>query len=188
MNLQIDDLAHEARTCAAADGVITVGPKGPDGDVTVAPALGRPRWREWLMVAVVALSLLGLGERYRVDPRFVTPSRTLATYWKAMGEGDAQTVAECMVAGRHDLPFPGMLWFMPPSRKMWLDDFRFLPVSNGRMMVTYQVRYQPLGAAQEQSFHSGNELVRERGEWRIARPLGEASMPQWKPIPRGIDS
>ena len=37
------------------------------------------------------------------------------------------------------------------------------------------------------SFRTADEMVRMRGEWRIARPLGEASMPDWQPIPRSVD-
>jgi hypothetical protein len=34
----------------------------------------------------------------------------------------------------------------------------------------------------------GNELLRTRGEWRIVRPLGEASMPEWQPSSGPVDS
>jgi hypothetical protein len=37
-------------------------------------------------------------------------------------------------------------------------------------------------------FRFGNELVREHGEWRIAKSIGEASMPEWKPKDRPVDS
>jgi len=144
--------------------------------------------RTWLLLAVVMWSLLGLGERCLVDPRFISPSSTLTTYWDGLRAGDEGAVEDCFVAGKHDLPFPGMLWFLPPTSEFALTDFRSLPVMSGRVMVTYEVHYRAEGSSQDQVFRTGNELVRERGEWRIARPIGEASMPQWKPIPRAVDS
>jgi hypothetical protein len=132
--------------------------------------------------------MLGLGERCRVDQRLTSPSRTLQTYWGALRTGDEGTAAECMVDGPQDLPMPGQLWFLPPTREFELTAFRSLPVASGRVMVTYEVRYLPTGTSQELSFRTGNELVRERGEWRITRRLGEASMPDWQPVHRSVDS
>jgi hypothetical protein len=144
--------------------------------------------RSLLVVAVACLSLLGQGERCRVDPRFATPSMTLATYWEALRTGDAEGVWQCFVEGRDDLPLPGMLWFLPPIDSLRLDAFRSLPVAGGRMMVSYDVRYIPRGEVVERRFRTGDELVRMRGEWRIARPIGEASMPEWQPGPEPVDS
>jgi hypothetical protein len=139
-------------------------------------------------MALVSWSLLGLGERCRVNPHLVSPSATLNAYWQALRAGDDEGVVECLVEGAHDLPFPGMLWFLPPTRGMWLDGFRSLPVQSGRVLVTYEVHYRPEGSNEVQNFRTGNELVRTRGEWRIARPLGEASMPEWKPVRRAVDT
>jgi hypothetical protein len=36
-------------------------------------------------------------------------------------------------------------------------------------------------------FQTGCELVRQRGEWRIAKAIGEVSMPDWKPVPGPVD-
>jgi hypothetical protein len=167
-------------------GVWTVGPfRDGAGDDAKS---SRPRWREWLWIALVASSLLGLGERCRVNPGLVSPSATIHRYWEALRTGDEAGVADCLVEGARDLPFPGMLWFLPPTRELWLDDFRSLPVQSGRVLATYQVHFLPYGSQDVQTFQSGSELVRTRGEWRIARPLGEASMPEWKPIPRTVDS
>jgi hypothetical protein len=140
-----------------------------------------------LLVALAAWSLLGLGERWRVDPRFASPSATLNAYWEALRAGDDGGLADCLVEGQNDLPFPGMLWFLPPTRELHLDQFRSLPVQSGRVMVTYEVHYLAVGAGEEQTFRMGNELIRARGEWRITRPLGEAGMPQWKPMSRAVD-
>lgn len=140
-----------------------------------------------LAVCAGALSLLGQGEVCRVDSRFVSPSATLATFWEALRVGDADAVWECFVEGRHDLPVPGQLWFLPPTDRITLAEFRSLPVTGGRMLVSYEVRYVPRGLDQERSFRTGDELVRLRGQWRIARPLGQASMPEWEPTPRPVD-
>jgi hypothetical protein len=143
--------------------------------------------RLWLVLALGAFSLLGQGERCRVDPRFISPSATLATFWEALRVGDADAVWECFVEGRHDLPVPGQLWFLPPTDRITLAEFRSLPVTAGRVMVTYEVHYVPRGLGEEHSFRTGDELVRMRGQWRITRPLGQASMPDWEPTPRPVD-
>jgi hypothetical protein len=140
------------------------------------------------MVLVMAGSLLGQGERTRVDARFVSPSSTLMSYWEALRVNDADAAAECLSAGEHEVPFPGMLWFLPPTEQLSLEEFRSLPVASGRVMVTYVVRYRPKGEPVEQEFMFGNELLRTRGEWRIVRPLGEASMPEWQPSSGPVDS
>ena len=140
-----------------------------------------------LAIVLTCLSLLGQGERCRVDMRFVTPSATLNTFWGALRDGDANSVWECFVEGRHDLPLPGMLWFLPPVEELSLGQFRSLRVTSGRVMVTYEVRFRPTGTAELHTFRTGDELVRMRGEWRITRPIGEASMPVWVPTPGPVD-
>jgi len=140
-----------------------------------------------LVLVVGSFSVLGQGEQCRVDPRFISPSATLATFWEALRVGDADAVWECFVEGRHDLPVPGQLWFLPPTDRITLAEFRSLPVTAGRVMVTYEVHYVPRGLGEERSFRTGDELVRMRGQWRITRPLGQASMPDWEPTPRPVD-
>jgi len=122
-----------------------------------------------------------------VDARFSSPSATLTTYWSALRDGDAATASECVLEGTEGQPFPGMLWFMPPTREVRLEGFRSLPVTAGRLYVSYEVRFRPLGAIEEQSFQTGHELVRLHGGWRIAHGLGTASLPQWRSIPRAVD-
>jgi hypothetical protein len=168
-------------------GVWTCDPVG-DGTASGDERLSRPRARDWLLIALVAFSLLGLGERCRVNPHLMSPSATLHRYWEALRAGDEASVAECLVEGTRDLPFPGMLWFLPPTRELWIDDFRSLPVQAGRVLTTYQVHFVANGTDDVETFRTGSELVRNRGEWRIARPLGEASMPEWRPIHRAVDS
>ena len=166
-----------------------VGTGGTDaGAEVVLHVPRRMGLREWGLLALVTWSLLGLGERCRVNERLTSPSRTLTTYWEALRNGDDATAAECLCNGPQDLPMPGQLWFLPPTSRFELAEFRSLPVASGRVMVTYEVRYLPTGTSTVLSFHTGNELVRERGEWRIARRLGEASMPDWSPVRRAVDS
>ncbi len=147
----------------------------------------RARPRTWVLLAVALFTLLGQGERYAVDRRFLTPSATLTTYWDALRRGDAETAWRCLTEVRSDAPFPGMLWFLPETDSFRLDQFRSLPVTGGRVMVTYEVRFRPAGQTIEQAFPTGNELVRVHGEWHIARDVGEATMPAWRPIPRPVD-
>ena len=54
-------------------------------------------------------------------------------------------------------------------------------------MASYELRFVPLGSGGEQVFRTSAELVRVRGEWRIGHPVGEVSMPEWKPIPHTVD-
>jgi hypothetical protein len=144
-------------------------------------------WRGGWVIALCALSLLGQGERYRIDARLTSPERTIASFWKSLRQDDEVGAAQCMVEGDHKLPFPGMLWFLPPTRDFKLSNFKLMPVEGGRLLVTYVVRYTPIGLASEQAFVTSFEMARQRGEWRIVRPVGEASMPEWKPILRAVD-
>jgi hypothetical protein len=162
-----------------------------DGDdrgvgLTAAPRR-RARARSWWLLAFALLTLLGQGERYQVDRRFLTPASTLVTYWDALRRGDADTVWRCLNDVGHDAPFPGMLWFLPETDAFRLESVRSMPVTAGRVMMSYEVRFRPVGESTEQAFTTGNELVRVRGEWRIARGLGQATMPEWRPTPRPVD-
>jgi len=168
----------------APAGVSTgVGPE----DGALVPAFRRARPVTLVLVAIAALALLGQGERCRLDPRFRSPSSALLSYWGALEQGDSDRVLECYAEVRDDLPMPGALWFLPPTDELWLDGYRSLPVTSGRVMVTYEVHYRPTGSGEERMFQTGSELVRVRGEWRISKPIGEASMPEWKPVPGPVD-
>ncbi|HEY2954903.1 MAG TPA: hypothetical protein VGK89_06620 [Candidatus Eisenbacteria bacterium] len=123
-----------------------------------------------------------------MNPHLMSPSATLYSYWEALRLGDEPGVAQCLMDGPRDLPFPGMLWFLPPTRDLWIEDLHSLPVYSGRVLATYQVHFVPEGSTVVETFRTASELVRTRGEWRIARPLGEASMPEWRPIHRVVDS
>lgn len=139
------------------------------------------------MALALSVGLLGQGERCSIDARFSTPTTTLSTYWNALRSDDDATAIDCLLEGPYDVPYPGALWFMPPTEWLELDAFRSLPVTAGRVLVTYEVRFLPVGASLEQRFTTSHELVRGHGEWRIARTIGEAGMPEWKPIPRAVD-
>jgi len=176
---------EDSGTTATPSGVPLTDRSWGDGG-TAVPHKGI-RARHLTLVGIAAFALLGQGERCQVDARFSSPSATLATYWSALRDGDAATAGECVLEGTEGQPFPGMLWFMPPTREVRLEDFRSLPVTAGRLYVSYEVRFRPLGAIEEQSFQTGHELVRLHGGWRIARGLGTASLPQWRSIPRAVD-
>jgi len=145
------------------------------------------RWTGGLACLGMVFLLLGAGEPRRADERFRTPSQTLETYWQALRHDDHFTAEDCLIEPSLDLPTPGMLWFLPPTTSLRIANLRSLPVENGRVMATYEVRFVPLGSGSEQVFRTAAELVRVRGEWRIGRPIGEVSLPEWKPIPRTVD-
>jgi hypothetical protein len=168
-------------TPAVACGVEAAGP--------VLPREGnRLGWRGWLVVLGAACALLGQGEHSRVDRRFRSPSTTLTTYWEALRTGDADGAWSCFAEGRRDVPMPGSVWFLPSTDDLWLSGYRSLPVTAGRVMVSYEVHYRDGRMGDERMFRFGNELLREHGEWRIAKSIGEASMPEWKPKDRPVDS
>ncbi len=179
-------VAANAGTAAPATGVAPDASPLP-GDAAERGARARFRWRIVLPVLLASLTLLGQGERSWVDPRFRSPSATLLTYWEAMREGDADLAFDCFTTRQDDQPLPGALWFMPPTDALWLDGFQSLPVTAGRVMVRYEVHYRPSGSGEERMFKTGSELVREQGEWRIAQPLGKASMPEWTGESRPVD-
>jgi len=141
----------------------------------------------WFAIAAMILFLLGQGEPRKADPRFRSPSITLDTYWQALRHDDDFSAQECLVEPSADLPSPGMLWFLPPTTSLRIANLKSLPVESDRVMATYEVRFVPLGGGGEQTFHTSAELVRVRGEWRIGHPIGQASMPEWRSIPRTVD-
>lgn len=117
----------------------------------------------------------------------MTPSSTLHSYWESLQRGDVESVAECFDDPGDVLPFPGMLWFLPPVDSIELRGLEVVEAERGRMVTAYEVRFRPTGYPEEQSFVTTTELVRVGHEWRILAPSGEASMPSWKPYPRTVD-
>lgn len=188
MRLDLLQPNQKIGTMEAPIGVsLSVTAAAGEAGIVPAPRQAGATWRRAALILVAALSLLGQGERFRVDTRFRSPSATLLAYWEALRQGDGDSAYECFVEGRHDLPMPGALWFLPPTDDLWLAGFRSLPVTSGRVMVTYEVHYRPRGLGEERMFKTGSELVRSQGEWRISQPIGEVSMPEWKGVPGPID-
>jgi len=172
---------RELGTATAASGVEHASPSSVHEGVRLG-------LRGWLVVLAVACSLLGQGERCRIERQFRAPSTTLEAYWDALRAGDADAAWACFVEGRPDVPLPGSIWFLPTTDDLWLTGYRALPIAPGRVMVSYEVHYRDGWSGDERMFRFGNELVRQRGEWRIAKSIGEASMPEWKPKGRPVDS
>lgn len=138
----------------------------------------------WLMLLVLCFAVLGQGQRCEVDARFASPTATLHTFWEALRSGDAETASQCIEEGSYSGPYPGTVWFMPPSRDLRLEAVHALPVRPGRVLVNYEVHYFAVGAAEELSFEIGSHLVEARGEWRIVPPFGNVSLHEWRPIHR----
>ena len=156
--------------------------------VTPAREGTRLGWRGWFAVFAVSCSLLGQGERCRIERTYRSPCTTLQAYWEALRAGDADGAWACFAEGRPDVPMPGSVWFLPSTDDLWLTGYRALPVAPSRVMVSYEVHYRDGWSGDERMFRFGNELVRQRGEWHIAKSIGEASMPEWKPKDRPVDS
>lgn len=168
-------------------GVPGVGLASPESGTVAPPVHRRLRGRTLATILVMAMMLLGQGERSHVDPRFRSPSATLNTYWEAMRSGDNDVAQDCFAADFGYQPRPGALWFMPPSDAIWLGGVHVLPVGNGHVLVRYEVHYRTAGAGEERMFETGTELLCARGEWRIAQGIGQASMPEWKGEPGPVD-
>ena len=187
---------RELGTPRPASGVEDPSPVSAGGEREVAlaavaaPAREGTRlgWRGWFAVLTVACTLLGQGERCRVERTYRSPATTIQAYWEALRGGDADAAWACFAEGRPDVPMPGAVWFLPSTDDLWLTGYRALPVAPSRTMVSYEVHYRDRWSGEERMFRFGNELVRRRGEWHIAKPIGEASMPEWKPKDRPVDS
>jgi len=187
---------RELGTPRPASGVEDPSPVSAGGEPEVAlaavatPAREGTRlgWRGWFAVLTVACTLLGQGERCRIERTYRSPATTIQAYWEALRGGDADAAWACFVEGRPDVPMPGAVWFLPSTDDLWLTGYRALPVAPSRTMVSYEVHYRDRWSGEERMFRFGNELVRRRGEWHIAKPIGEASMPEWKPKDRPVDS
>jgi hypothetical protein len=186
------DLGTPRQASGVDDGspALAGGESGNGLAALAAPAREGTRlgWRGWFAVLTVSCSLLGQGEHCRTEHTFRAPSTTLQAYWEALRVGDAEAARACFAEGRPDVPMPGSIWFLPSTDDLWLTGYRALPVAPSRMMVSYEVHYRDGWSGDERMFRFGNELVRQRGEWRIAKSIGEASMPEWKPKVRPVDS
>jgi len=170
----------------------TPAPPGGVGNLActsdVVPSSAEPRERvralSWLMLLWLCFAVLGQGQRCVVDPRFASPVSTLRTFWQALRSDDVDTAALCIENGDYAGPYPGSVWFMPPTRDLRLESVHLLPVHRGRVMVNYEVHYFALGVAEELSFATESHLVQARGEWHIVPPFGDVSLQEWRPLHR----
>jgi hypothetical protein len=144
--------------------------------------------RAWALLLMGCATLLGQGERLRLDPRFRSPSAALETYWRALRDNDVTTVSECFTEPQGSLPFPGMLWFLPPVDSLRIVSVQVVSATSSDMVTMYEVRFTPTGSSQAQHFIATSELRRTGREWHIVPPTGDAAMPEWKPYPRPVDS
>ena len=174
---------QETGTPAPPGGVGRVACSSDDFPSSLAPTK-RVSALSCLMLLILCFAVLGQGQRCEVDPRFGSPGATLLTFWEALRTGDAETASMCFEEGSYSGPYPGTVWFMPPSRDLRLEAVHSLPVRPGRVLVNYEVHYFAIGAAEELSFQTGSHLVEARGEWRIVPPFGSVSLQEWRPIHR----
>jgi len=143
--------------------------------------------KAWVLLLVGCFTLLGQGERCRIDIRFRTPSSALATYWEALQEHDAEGISECMASDLDPVPFPGMLWFFPETRACRIDSLKLVPLEDDHVMAAYQVRYVPVGSKYVRRLPVVSELVRIEGQWRVTHPVDEQSLLGEKPRVERVD-
>lgn len=177
-------VAHPAP--GQSDGTVwAVRSDGLETVCTVEPARRRGVRRTMLLL-LLALSLVGQGEKFYVDPRFRTPSATLNTYWEALSRQDLSTVNDCYADPGSLQPFPGMLWFLPPVDEIDLTSMRLVGAEAGHLIAMYEVQFRPTGIPDVHSFVTTTELRRVGWEWHVI-PNDEAGLPAWQPYPRAVD-
>jgi hypothetical protein len=135
-----------------------------------------------------AASLLGQGERCRIDPLLAQPGSALAAYWEALQLNDVARVWSCSVERDNELPFPGMMWFLPPSRALWLEHISLVRTDKDHTVASYEVHFRPIGAPTERRLRVVTELVHVRGEWLVEHPLSEAGLLNGRPLMLRSDS
>jgi hypothetical protein len=152
-------------------------------------SLGASRRRSWRGFALVlaTVSLLGQGERYQLDPRFGSPTATLLTYWEAVQLEDLTAVPECFVEPTTAVPYPGMVWHIPPVRRLGLYRVRCEVAGEGRVRATYEVRFTASDALDEQHYVVESRLVRVRGAWRIEEAFADMATTDVMPVRRVVD-
>jgi len=138
-------------------------------------------------VLLGGLSLLGQGERCTIDPVLRTPGSAIAAYWEALQRNDADGMRSCSLGDDESLPFPGMLWAFPVTRALSIQDLRYVPFDENEVVVSYDVHFVPVGTQQERMLSVVTDLIRVRGEWRVAHPLSEAGLMQGHPLPTRVD-
>jgi hypothetical protein len=141
-----------------------------------------------VLLLFACAALLGQGERFRQDVRFRSPGAALETYWGALRDNDLDTVTECFTEPQASLPFPGMLWFLPPVDSLRVASVQVVAAKSDEITAMYEIQFTPVGMTQAQHFVTTSELRRIGREWRIVPPTDPAAMPEWKPYPRTVDS
>ncbi len=159
----------------------------------VTPEIELPRGRisrvrAWGFLFVACVALLGQGEQLRQDVRFRSPGAALTTYWAALRDGDMTTVTQCFTDPQASMPFPGMVWFLPPVDSLKVASIHVVTAQSNSITAMYEVQFTPAGTTQAQHFVTTSELRRLGREWRIVPPIDQAAMPEWKPYPRTVDS
>ena len=140
-----------------------------------------------MLLAAVA-SLLGQGERCRIDPLLRTPGTALASYWEAVQTNDEDRIRACSIDRGEELPYPGMLWAFPEVKALWLEQLQYVPVEADRVLVRYEVHYRAAGSKQERKLTVCTELQCVRGEWRVVRPLDEDGVLRGQSLPTRVDT
>jgi hypothetical protein len=175
-----------ARAFAGRGSVLTWTLRDDGDGVLVAEPVRRGGANRVVLLLLFALSLVGQGERFQVDPRFRTPSETLRTYWGALGRQDLTVVNDCLADPGSLRPFPGMLWFLPPVDEIDLVSMRLVGAEAGRLIAVYEVRFRPQGTRDTHSFVTTTELCRIGQEWHVV-PAEDEDLPEWQPYPRPVD-
>lgn len=183
--MQLDRVPPPTKT--QLDGTLSPYP-GVETERCGGTSRGRKAdWRLRLTATLMSFTLLGQGEQARIDPRFVRPDATLVAYWEALRQNDVEGVQECVYEFEDGLPFPGMLWFLPPTREFTLSSIRCVPIDAHRVVAAYEVRFRAIGMVEERRLPVVTELVLDRGEWRVRSALAETGVLELRPIPRSVD-
>lgn len=140
-----------------------------------------------LALVLFSASVLAQGERCTVDPVLRTPGSALAAYWEALQNHDAERLWACAADPSSELPYPGMTWFFPTTRALSIEDLRYVPLDEDRVVVSYRVRFRVVGTGEERALDVTTELIEKRGEWRVARPLAEAGLMNGSPLGLRVD-
>ena len=80
-----------------------------------------------------------------------------------------------------------MLWAFPNTHALAIQQLRYVPIDADHVIVSYDVVFRPVGGEQDQSLSVMTEVVRVRGEWRVARPLTETGILNGLPPPTRVD-
>ncbi|HKA24170.1 MAG TPA: hypothetical protein VKF80_04265 [Candidatus Eisenbacteria bacterium] len=127
--------------------------------------------RSRLIAAIGVLSLIAFqpGERPSHDPRFISPSAPVNSFWAAIREGQHGRALECFVGVGRQAPGEHLV-DLPPLQALDVQKITVTHTGTGKAVVRYQVHYQ-LRGGEARAFASADEVMLVRGEWRILRPM-----------------